>query len=216
MTKKLKSSVCPAKTCKDWQVCLDKTGDKGHCCPIHETPTPALDLSWLLTCRRIYNEANEIPYKKNVFAFDDIDTLKVFSRRAARRIAQVKYLSVSSSLPYKEGLGPLGNTVGSISSAFPNLRAISLAFHGSYGSYGERNPNFTPKYMIYKSPKTIEMGMLNMRRKAPLDVFLQSIIELRKLPLENASLALSGLWEENERRIWCDFIKKTLVEPFDP
>ena len=208
-TKVYLSSVCQ----KHPQGILARSSDLIRCSLYHAKPKAAFSLAWLRTCRQLFNETKEIPYRTIAFIFFSISSLELFSRRSARWTSQIRYLLLTCTLQPSLDLASLADVLGQSPNRFPNLRTIGLEFSHWFYSYDSNT--FTPRYMTYKSPKQIESGMHNKRRKSPLDRLLQALIELRMLPLRNASLVFRRFWEARERQIWSNYVENTLFKSYN-
>ncbi|GKZ24254.1 hypothetical protein AbraIFM66951_002287 [Aspergillus brasiliensis] len=91
-----------------------------------------MDLSFLLTCRLIYNEARHLPYMRTIFFTQEVGSFSNFTFCLQRwQVQSIQYLKIR--VPPEQGmdthLAEWNETFSLISLGFSNLAAISLQIY---------------------------------------------------------------------------------------
>ena len=174
--------TCPIQDCNRYsQVFLPKTNEPKHLCCRHWKRRVAINLAWLRTCKQLYIETKEIPYRTNGFAFFSGDALQRFLDRSGPLVSQVKCIVLDCFICTQVKLEVWVAPLDQIPQAFTKLQVIRLKYRLS-------NRLRAFKYLSYKSPEQIEAGMLKCKKKTPHERYWQAIVRLKVLPLQNALL----------------------------
>lgn len=163
--------------------CCSKESNKGSFAENIAKPfSNKMDLSFLRTCRQLYDEARLVPYETLTFSFRKSEVLKLFMKKTPQAI-RIRHLRLEIDIGVKhDPYNPIPNPISNTSDF--------QAWHASLRTISRKMKNLQYIHLDIKQDEEREAPFSRKVKDGGQDEVTTGLLIFRKVPLEVATVTL--------------------------